>query len=228
MTEPKNEKEKERNLMATAGKILILPRGEWNANETYEMLDLVNHNGSSWLSKSHSIGIAPSDEASDYWFNFLGITINETPVANNLTTTTAGYVLDARQGKVLMDAINSANTKVGKVESSVTTLQSSLSGTQTTLASTQTSLAEAKTTLTTLSSSVSALQSNATITKGTLAVGATSIVLSNSKITTNSILSIYTSVWGVNPKTVAVASGKVTLGFDAQTVAVEVGVRVDG
>lgn len=221
--------------MATAGRILIIPKGEWSASGTYEMLDLVNYNGTSWLSKKHSQGIAPSEETGEYWFNFLGVTINETPVVNNLTTTTAGYVLDARQGKVLMDAINSANTKVGKVESSVTNLQTSLSGTQTTLAttqsslaSTQTSLNEAKTTLTTLSNSVSALQSNATVTKGTLAVGATSIVLSNSKITTSSVLSIYTSVWGVNPKTVTVASGKVTLTFDAQTVAVEVGVRVDG
>ena len=207
--------------MATAGKILILPRGEWSANETYEMLDLVNYNGSSWLSKSHSIGIAPSAETSDYWFNLLGVTTKEIPVANNLTTTTAGYVLDARQGKVLMDAINSANTKIGNAETSVTNLQ-------TTLASTQASLTEAKTTLTTLGNSVSALQSNATITKGTLAVGATSITLSNSKITTSSVLSIYTSVWGVNPKAVTVASGKVTLTFDSQTVAVEVGVRVDG
>ena len=91
-----------------------------------------------------------------------------------------------------------------------------------------TSLNEAKATLSTLGNSVSTLQSNAAITKGTLAVGSTSIVLSNSKITTNSILSIYTSVWGVNPTAVTVASGQVTLTFDVQTVAVEVGVRVDG
>ena len=42
------------------------------------------------------------------------------------------------------------------------------------------------------------------------------------------MMSFYTSVWGVNPKTVTVVSGQVTLTFDAQTVAVEVGVRIDG
>jgi len=207
--------------MATAGRILIIPKGEWNEGETYEMLDLVNHGGTTWLAKKHSIGIAPSTDTSDYWFNLIGVTTKDIQIANNLVTTQAGYVLDARQGKALMDAIESANTKVRNVETSVSTLQTSLADTKTSLSGTQTSLSN-------LSNSVTTLQNNATVTKGTLAVGATSIVLSNSRITTNSILSIYTSKWGVNPTSVTVASGKVTLGFDAQTVAVEVGVRVDG
>lgn len=214
--------------MATAGRILIIPRGDWIESETYEMLDLVNHGGTSWLAKKHSIGIAPSTDTSDYWFNLIGVTTKDVQIANNLVTTQAGYVLDARQGKALMDAIELANTKVRNVETSVSTLQTSLSDTKTSLSGTQTSLTEAKATLATLGNSVTALQNNATVTKGTLAVGATSIVLSNSRITTNSILSIYTSKWGVNPTSVTVASGKVTLTFDAQTVAVEVGVRIDG
>ena len=214
--------------MATAGRILIIPRGDWIESETYEMLDLVNHGGTSWLAKRLSVGIAPSADTSDYWFNLIGVTTKDVQIANNLVTTQAGYVLDARQGKALMDAIELANTKVRNVETSVSTLQTSLSDTKTSLSGTQTSLTEAKATLATLGNSVTALQNNATVTKGTLAVGATSIVLSNSRITTNSILSIYTSKWGVNPTSVTVASGKVTLTFDAQTVAVEVGVRIDG
>lgn len=209
--------------MAIAGRVLIMPKGAYNASTNYEILDMVSHNGTSWLAKKPSIGIEPSAVNGDYWHSLIGMA-----KANNLTTTEDGYVLDARQGKVLMDAISNANTNVGNVGSSVTSLQTSLASLQTSLSGTQTSLAEAKATLTTLGNSVSALQSNATVTKGTLAVGATSIVLSNSKITTNSVLSIYTSVWGVNPKAVTVESGKVTLTFDAQTVAVEVGVRVDG
>jgi len=207
--------------MANAGRILIIPKGSWSADETYEMLDMVNHEGVSWLAKKTSAGIAPSTEASEYWFNFMGITTKEVHIANNLTTTEEGFVLDAMQGKVLMDALGQTNTKVSSIDSQLAEAKLTLSGTST-------ALNEAKATLATLGNSVSTLQSNATITKGTLAIGATSIVLGNSKITTNSVLSIYTSVWGVNPKTVTVASGSVTLTFDAQTVAVEVGVRVDG
>lgn len=101
--------------MANAGRILIIPKGEWNADETYEMLDLVNHNGSSWLAKRNSKGIAPSVDASDYWFNFLGIITKETPIANNLTTTEEGFALDARQGKEMMSALNLIDTEVDNI-----------------------------------------------------------------------------------------------------------------
>lgn len=68
---------------------------------------------------------------------------------------------------------------------------------------------------------------NEIVTK-TLAAGSTSITITNSKITTNSILSFYTSIYGVNPETVSVANGSITMTFKAQSVAMEVGVRVDG
>lgn len=45
------------------------------------------------------------------WFSDLG-TAAFHAVANNLTTNTEGSVLDARQGKVLGDAINQLNTKI--------------------------------------------------------------------------------------------------------------------
>lgn len=214
--------------MANAGRILIIPKGAWSADQTYEMLDLVNHGGASWLAKKTSAGIAPSIETNEYWFNFMGITTKEVQIANNLTTTAEGYVLDARQGKALMDTLGQTNTRVSSIESQLSEAKLTLSGTVTSLNEAKTTLTTLGNSVSTLGNSVSTLQSNATVTKGTLAVGSTSIVLNNSKITTNSMLSIYTSVWGVNPKTVTVASGKVTLTFDAQTVAVEVGVRVDG
>ena len=67
-----------------------------------------------------------------------------------------------------------------------------------------------------------------TITKGTLSAGSTSITLSDSRITTNSALSFYTSIYGVNPNSVSVSSGSVTLTFDAQASSMTVGVSVDG
>ena len=61
---------------------------------------------------------------------------------------------------------------------------------------------------------------------GTLTAGSTSLVLSNSAITTDSTIDIYTDKWGVNPTDVVVATGKVTLTFEAQAAALNVKVEV--
>lgn len=62
----------------------------------------------------------------------------------------------------------------------------------------------------------------------TLTAGATSITISHPSIDTDSILAFYTSIYGVNPLTVSVSSGSVTLTFDAQSGNMVVGVRVEG
>lgn len=89
--------------MATAGRILIIPKGEYDASAKYEMLDLVNYSGIPYLAKKTSVGIAPTN--TEYWHPMIGIAI-----ANNLNTETEGYVLDARQGKALMDMITTKHT----------------------------------------------------------------------------------------------------------------------
>ena len=55
--------------MASAGRILILPKGNYDAETEYEMLDLVKHNGTSWLAKKISVGIEPSEANNDYWMD---------------------------------------------------------------------------------------------------------------------------------------------------------------
>ena len=60
--------------MASAGRILIMPKGEWNAETTYEMLDLVCHNGKSWLAKKDVVGIEPSEANEEYWHDLLSLT----------------------------------------------------------------------------------------------------------------------------------------------------------
>lgn len=62
----------------------------------------------------------------------------------------------------------------------------------------------------------------------TLTAGSTSITISHSSIDTDSILAFYTSIYGVNPLSVSVSSGSVTLTFDAQSSNMVVGVRVEG
>ena len=53
--------------MASAGRILIMPKGDYNAETQYEMLDLVYHNGTSWLAKKTTKGIEPSEANSEHW-----------------------------------------------------------------------------------------------------------------------------------------------------------------
>ena len=54
--------------MTSAGRILILPKGNYNAESTYEMLDLVYHNGASWIARTNvASGIEPSDANKNYW-----------------------------------------------------------------------------------------------------------------------------------------------------------------
>ena len=53
--------------MASAGRILIMPKGNYNEEIQYKILDLVNHNGQSWLAKGDVKGIEPSEANSNYW-----------------------------------------------------------------------------------------------------------------------------------------------------------------
>ena len=56
--------------MATAGRILIIPKGDYDSTLTYEMLDLVKHKGTSWLArKDVPVGVEPKTENAEYWFN---------------------------------------------------------------------------------------------------------------------------------------------------------------
>lgn len=62
--------------MAVAGRVLIMPKGAYNSSETYQMLDLVSHGGTSWLAKKPVKGITPSDANSAYWFNMFNADID--------------------------------------------------------------------------------------------------------------------------------------------------------
>lgn len=61
---------------------------------------------------------------------------------------------------------------------------------------------------------------------GTLAIGQTTVTISNASITTESMYDIYTDVYGAVPKAVTVANGSMTLTFNARSEAVNVKVRV--
>ena len=59
---------------------------------------------------------------------------------------------------------------------------------------------------------------------GTLTAGNTSITLQDASITTTSTIDIYTDVFGISPESVAVATGEITITFEAQSS--DMGVKV--
>lgn len=51
--------------MISAGRVLLMPKGEYNAATTYELLDLVSYQNSSYIAKGTTTGNLPTD--STYW-----------------------------------------------------------------------------------------------------------------------------------------------------------------
>ena len=51
----------------SAGRVLLIPKGDWNAETTYTGLDWVRHNGAAWVCKNTCTNIEPTLENSDNW-----------------------------------------------------------------------------------------------------------------------------------------------------------------
>lgn len=79
-----------------------------------------------------------------------------------------------------------------------------------------------------LSEKIDEVERRMDIIRGTLNQGNTQISLHDNRITHDSVLSFYTSVYGVSPETVNVGDGVVKLTFKEMSVSLEVGVRIDG
>ena len=76
--------------MADAGRILIMPKGTYDASVSYERLDLVRHNGKVWLAKKNAVGVEPSTANEEYWFD----------MNNSDATTLGGLTADDWQAKI--------------------------------------------------------------------------------------------------------------------------------
>ena len=61
---------------------------------------------------------------------------------------------------------------------------------------------------------------------GTLTTGSTSLVISDASITTSSTIDIFADVYGVSPENVTVATGSVTMTWEARESDLSVKVRV--
>ena len=51
--------------MISAGRVLLMPKGAYNPSTTYEILDIVSYNGSSYIAKGTTTGNLPTDTT--YW-----------------------------------------------------------------------------------------------------------------------------------------------------------------
>ena len=54
-------------MRASAGRVLLIPKGDWNAETTYTGLDWVRHNGAAWVCKNTCTNVEPTEENSDNW-----------------------------------------------------------------------------------------------------------------------------------------------------------------
>jgi len=92
----------------SAGRILIMAVGNYNAATPYEPLDLVAYNDESWLCRKACTGITPTAQASEYWQKFgsaVGIA----------TVTNTGVVRpDGASIKIIADGTISVPTATGE------------------------------------------------------------------------------------------------------------------
>ena len=72
--------------MASAGRILIMPKGKYNAETEYEMLDLVEHNNRAWIAKKDCVGIEPSDTNKEYWHDMFDKGLAYLPLTGGVVT----------------------------------------------------------------------------------------------------------------------------------------------
>jgi len=64
------------------------------------------------------------------------------------------------------------------------------------------------------------------ILSATLAAGSTSVTISDQRIQADSLIDIYTDVYGVNPTAAAATTGSLVLTFEAQQTAINIRVRI--
>lgn len=88
--------------MASAGRILIIPKGNYDSSVTYEMLDLVYHNGKSWLAKKTAVGIEPSEANGEYWHLMFNLD-NKLDISGG--TLTGGLGLGGGSGHLNADGV---------------------------------------------------------------------------------------------------------------------------
>lgn len=118
--------------------------------------------------------------------------------------------------------------KYGAVEGLVADAEAHLTACEEMVSEVNTKLDECNETLANYQAINEEVGARLNLSRATLTAGETSVTIEDERITENSILSIFTSVFNVVPTNVVAEVGKVTLTFYALEYDLEVGVRVNG
>ena len=59
--------EGDRIMGASAGRVLLIPKGDWNSSTTYTGLDWVRHNGAAWVCKNTCTNVEPTENNTANW-----------------------------------------------------------------------------------------------------------------------------------------------------------------
>lgn len=102
------------------GPVGFNPTGDFDISRSYEKLDVVLYQGSSYVAKSDSIGQLPTNE--EYWTRIVAGGIGVDDIVDNLESNDSEKPLSAKQGKVLTEIINDKEKKsVSKIIPSIIT-----------------------------------------------------------------------------------------------------------
>lgn len=125
-------------------------------------------------------------------------------------------------------AANNAVQTVSSLSESIQTITNALNQMSNDISSLGNTVQLINANYTTLNGKVGVLEQKAALIRGTLVAGSDTVVLANERITPNSVLDVYTGVWGVLPTAVVCGNGSVTLTFEVQEANLEVAVKVVG
>lgn len=118
--------------MAIAGKVAILPKGEWDSAVTYEKLDAVSYDNALYIAKKPSVGQVPTD--GEYWmFCLQSIDYAEFEKIINGTTTVgiADKAINDKNGDDIVDTyakkddLTNFQNKDGDSKDNIVTFESS-------------------------------------------------------------------------------------------------------
>lgn len=219
--------------MVNAGRILIIPKGEWSNLVTYDMLDLVSYNQVAYLARQASVGVNPSTDTSmTYWQPFGSVSGIATttdpglvmPDGTTITIDNTGLIKAALKVSDLDDVTitalsnnqiiryNSTSNKWENVDLSAANVSFDHTGTDMSATTTQAAITELNTNK----------EDAPTVLTGTLSAGSTTLTFNNAAIKTTSLLDPYTDVYGVSPTDIQVINGQAVLTFDPQQSAINV------
>lgn len=97
----------------TLGPVGLNPNGEYDGTKTYEKLDVVLYQGSSYVALKPVQGIVPTNP--EYWQKLVSGGIGVDDIVDNLESNDSTKVLSARQGKIIGDKIKVINDEELKV-----------------------------------------------------------------------------------------------------------------